>query len=234
MTDSKPPPFVWPAPVIPGRWRELGRMEALTLAARIGQALGPDDGMIVWHAELHNLRATPLTFYRDWLLVEVAVRLESQTRYSHACFLYGPGMRLVLLDLSSGPIHAVNEQHLLPLATADVAADYLRFFCNFITGDEGRFRIVEAPAQVPWQSGAEAAGHAAHADSIVPVQVERIEKPGAQHAWRAHATMLYGDTLFRASYEIAGDGSILMVADEPLGTLQVRPEILTPPFRMQL
>lgn len=228
MTDSASSEFVWPAPVVPGRWRELSASESITLAARLGNALGADAGRLVWHTEVLRVRATPLSFYKDWLLVEFAARLDGEERVGLACFLYGPGMRLVMLDLSSGPIHEVNEKHLLPLATPELAAEYLRFFCGFITGDDGRFRIVESASDLPLAASAN--GAAAPAQTVAPLRLEPIVKPGAQHAWKAQGFVLYGSLLCGVSYEIA-DGAVEMIADDQLGVLPVREEVLAPPFR---
>jgi hypothetical protein len=217
--------FDWPAPTIPGPWRTLDASESMTLAARLGNALGEDAGRMVWHTEVLAVRAMPLSFYKDWLLVEFAARLDGEPRLGLASFLYGPGMRLAILDLTSGPIHAVNERHLLPLETPQLAGDYLRFFCSHITGDEGRFRIVESLADVPL-----AEQPAGTPPAVGPMTLSRLDKPKAEHAWSAKAFVLYGPMLFQATYEIV-DGSVQMVDDDAHGTLAVREEKLAPPFR---
>jgi hypothetical protein len=228
MPDTAAPAFAWPPPVIPGRWRELGASEAISLAARLGNALGPEAGRLVWHTLVLGVRATPLSFYKDWLLVEFAARLESEARIGLACFLYGPGMQLVMLDLSSAPIHDVNHQHLLPLATPELAADYLRFFCGFITGDDGRFRVVESPADVPLSPGAN--GASAPAKTVTPLKLTPLQKPDAKHAWKAEGFVLYGAVLCGVTWEIV-DGQVEMTHDDQIGLLPVQPETLAPPFR---
>lgn len=227
---TEPSKFDWPAPTVPGPWRTLGASESITLAARLGNALGEDAGRLVWHTEVLAVRAMPLSFYKDWLLVEFAARLDGEPRVGLASFLYGPGMRLAILDLTSGPIHAVNEKHLLPLATPALAGDYLRFFCNYITGDEGRFRIVESLDDLPL-----AEKPAEPLPAFGPMTVEKLDRPSKPdqpevHAWRARTFVLYGSALFSATYEIVG-GHVQMVDDEPTGVLAVREEKLAPPFR---
>src|SRR3546814_3729356 len=57
------------------------------------------------------------------------------------------------LDGTSALIHDVNEGGALDVSTADLAADYLRFFCSAVRGDEGPFFLIEDSERFALLSG---------------------------------------------------------------------------------
>lgn len=119
-------------------------------------------------------------------------------------YLVGSSGRAIHLDGTSPVIHDYNRRNGLELSTAASAADYLRFFCANVWGEEGAFRIVEHASDLPEGASAEMKTF------VSPLEVTR-----AGDNWEISATTLYSDTLFKAHYRVLPDGTIEMIDDEP-------------------
>jgi hypothetical protein len=83
-----------------------------------------------------------LTFYPYWKLVEVLCDIAEGKGI--AAFLWNKSENAIIdLDGTSAPIHELNAAIKLNLEPKDVE-NYLRFFCAFVWGDEGSFRLLES------------------------------------------------------------------------------------------
>src|SRR3546814_15619649 len=90
-------------------------------------------------------RVRPLAFWPGWMWVDALV--DTKQGAASAAFLYGT-YGAHELDVTSALIHDVNEGGALDVSTADPAADYLRFFCSAVRGDEGPFFLIEDSEQI--------------------------------------------------------------------------------------
>lgn len=224
----------WPLPpIVPGPWRNVSELDAVALAARLGNALGSRGAGLVWYTEVRRFRALSLEFFPGWLLVEFESRLDEQ-EVGFAGFLYGPDMQIVPLDLTSDPIHYVASVTPPDLSSPRKLLGFLRCFCGAIASEDGRFRIVASRSEVPLVD-------APLADAAERV-LSQIRRPritwrnpdeGGQRSASVVAHMLYAEHLFRATYEVAGS-QVTMTAEIDLGPLPLRYELIRPPFRLLL
>lgn len=225
---------IWPAPpVIPGRWRTVPGSEAVTLASRLGNALGRHGVALVWQTEITRFRALPLTCLPNWLLVEYEARF-SDGPSGVASFLYGPDMQIVPLDLTSAPLYYAAGVAPLDMSSASSVVEFLRCFCGSIASEEGRFRVVSSAQDLNLLPGVLDDETVKRIGQIRRPRVSWVEATDKQpRKARVVASMLYADSLFRTTYEL-GPGEVSMVEDVDLGPLPVRHELVRAPFRTLL
>ncbi|MHB1326734.1 MAG: hypothetical protein ACYC2K_00900 [Gemmatimonadales bacterium] len=214
-------------PLISGDWRNLIVAESIPLLLRYAQNAESDRlrRLFVenWPVRVRAMRPR---FYPGWILAEVQAVLPDGVAGLLA-FLYGPG-GIVTIDGSSNPIHELNGTGALDIKGLPQALDYLRFFCSAIHGDEGRFQIVESASDLlPVDDAAARAAVLEAAKSLSHASVH-----GDEGAYTGHGSVLYGGSLFNASFSIESTGGITMIDDDPLTRLPVRRELFRPPFRI--
>jgi hypothetical protein len=119
---------------------------------------------------------------------------------------------LYRLNGTSPPIHEVNSKSPIKL-TEDNAADYLRFFCFFVRGDEGPFYILE-DIDDPFIPAFESP----YAQEKLKNNIQPITYEGknSQDCFIFHATVFYSDALFKGEFAIRLNGMIEMLNDTPL------------------
>ena len=125
---------------------------------------------------------------------------------------------ILLLDGSSDPIHETNDEDDMELTEA-TALDYLRFFCYFVHGREGRFLIVENLDDSPLDQD-KLRGKDFDPDlfsivqaAIRPATLDAITDDGD---FKTSAVVLYGNTLFSARFLMTEEGMVEMIDDELL------------------
>ncbi len=216
-------------PLIPGDWRELHLHDALPLLLRFALISGDARAKALfiehWPSRVRAMRPG---FYPGWVLVEVQARL-ADASMGLCNFLYGP-LGQMLVDGTSAPIHALNAHGVLAIQDDAAAADYLRFFCSAVHGDDGRFQIIEhldALAYLAGVDGGVQPGGPADGLGIEPLDIRR---DGDKYL--ASATVLYGTELFEAQFSVGLDGLIEMVDDTALAAVRVRSEEFRSPFRI--
>jgi SpoVK/Ycf46/Vps4 family AAA+-type ATPase len=116
------------------------------------------------------------------------------------------------LDGTSDPIHETNDEEHIQLSADNVCA-YAIFFCEFVYGPEGRFRVIETIEDVPWLPTASEATKSALAEKVGPVVCTGKTSDGN---YMLKVQMLYAGTLFKTSLEVAPNGMVNMSDDEPL------------------
>lgn len=200
--------------------------------ARIARSLR-FDGVAVNRADFTMARATPLTFYKGWSLVEAYFPGQKPKL---ACYLVrdqspkaasaGPDVRA--LNGTSPPIYEHNARNGLLLETEEQVLSYLRFFCAHVWGPEGPFKIVESAAE------------------LLPAQRGKFNDSGKLSAtledgeWRLNGTVSYGPAAFAARFRIEKQGEseflgrIHMLDDELLGSIEQRHVLFQPPYRMAI
>lgn len=111
------------------------------------------------------------------------------------------------LNGTSPPIHEVNAKAPLKL-TEVLAADYLRFFCFFVHGEEGPFHICADTADPLLPS--EATGVACY------VEPPRVYGADSDGKFRLSALVFYSNAVFNADFLVAPTGMIEMLDDRPV------------------
>jgi len=132
-----------------------------------------------------------------------------------------PEQPFAILDGTSPPIHRLNG--LLQdkrQITAETALDYLKFFCEFVHGENGAFYLLEGSDDLWWQD--EAAVDADRRSLLlrsmqVPVLAEpRGEQRADDEAFHCVATVHYGRDVFLAEFDVQRTGTIELNQDHPL------------------
>ena len=114
---------------------------------------------------------------------------------------------LYRLNGTSPPIHEVNAKAPLKLTEA-LTADYLRFFCFFVRGEEGPFHICADTADPLLPS--EATGVAEH------VEPPRVYGADSDGKFRLSAPVFYSNAVFNVDFLVEPTGMIKMLDDRPI------------------
>lgn len=171
-------------------------------------------------------RLAPLPFYRGVELLEVVLSIPDRTE-PISLYIMESEARYFYLDGTSQPIHACNILEEL-LVDGETAPDYLRFFCFFVRGSEGPFRLFERAAVDP-SDGAYPEYVAQIVSQALPIRASGSDGEGS---WRYEAPVEYGGGLFVSEFRVGADGNVRMLDDEPL--LDKVPEMVLidmPPLR---
>jgi len=234
---------------MPGPWLPLAESEAQAFLERLTSVLVHSHGPAAFTKNLpiSDLRATPLSFYPGWLLVEGEGQL-APNELGTFNVLYGPGFMWVI-DGESKVIHNLNSgiipdtgslvdgngakgtkvapaflpSPLIKLDPSVTGPDYLRFFCGSVWGDEGPFLLVESPDAAILQG-------ATFPDDtwrkhIKPITVKRVDD-----YLTAEAAVIYASSLFSAKFKVQ-NGEVFMEDDEPLAADVIPKQRYQSPFR---
>ena len=172
-----------------------------------------------------------LAFY-DLDLLRMGPANSDETRFAY--IVRKPGFAIPL-GRSSSPIHRLNEMVAAErrsqsgdgrvIRTEKEAADYVVFFCRHVWGPQGPFVVLKskddnAIRQLdltdanfnPWPHQFRSTD-AALAAIAAPTATE-VTTPGVQPAFKVDAWLVYGATIFEATFAVLADGSIEMTDDE--------------------
>lgn len=190
------------------------------------------------------VRATPLEFYRNadgepWVLVELEDRASDGGRAPWPIRAYLWDQQTFTQELSglSHPIHRVNAQRIgddrtrvLRLSDETVVS-YLEFFCAFVWGEEGAFRLVDSRSFVDkeWRNKtkrltASERGRAAASptEAFPAAEGEPQDRLGYQavrlgrRGWKIEVLIHYADQIVRATFQVRPNGFVEMLSDEAL------------------
>ena len=152
------------------------------------------------------------------------------------CFVRVGGLPIVL-NGSAVPIHDLNDRVGLALKRNE-AIDYLFFFCTSTEADEGRFLIVDDVQDLTFRITPDQDWLDALAEMIQPAAFATDPTPAAtadDAPFAVVATVLYGDTLFRARFHVHQRGLVEMLDDEQLMTqMPVMKDEQLKDFRLEL
>ena len=112
------------------------------------------------------------------------------------------------------------------------AADYLRFFCDAVHGEEGPFSVIESREQVLRRASSTSAetGQAMHDDLVEglrPVELSLSPGDGSGFCFE-EIGIVYAGLLFRARMKVFPSGLIEMLEDNPT---ELKLEVLSCVFR---
>jgi len=241
---------VTPIPLMPGPWLPLAESEAHAFLERLTSVLVRSHGPAAFtnNLPISGLRATPLSFYPGWLLVEGEAQL-APNELGTFNVLYGPGFMWVI-DGESKVIHNLNSGRipdmgslvdgkeangpkvaspaflpspLIKLDPSVTGPDYLRFFCGSIWGDEGPFLLVESPDAAILQG-------ATFPDDTWRKHIKPITMTRIDDYLTGEAAVIYAGSLFSAKFKVQ-NGEVFMEDDEPLAAEVIPKQRYQSPFR---
>lgn len=186
-------------------WQEIDPEIAPRMVAEVNKAM-PDDKK--FDENYTSVTYIDLPFYAEYQLVELTDNSGDTPLVRRALYKAGD---VQLLNWTNGPIYSTNEKAPLIL-TNDTAADYVRFFFNYVKGRHGRFVIVETPEEIVWQSAPPEKAKEALSKMIVKLEVGSVADNGTMTML---SFMVFKDSLFKANVQIQRDG-IISLTDEAL------------------
>lgn len=202
-------------PCFGGDWVELGPEEARDAIARIRTAFPSSYGTGTVEG-VRAVRAIVMDCYPGFRAVEVLFRFDTRPPIS-AVYLVSSDLVLWITGASPG-LHELNARTsgdgtpCLDISTADKAAQYLRFFCSSVHGEEGPFRIVETADELAAHLQDDTLPESVLA-KIGPIRPIRIENEADDAAWRATAVVIYGTDIFESQFKLQRTGMIEMIDD---------------------
>jgi hypothetical protein len=119
--------------------------------------------------------------------------------------------KLFRLNGTSPGIHEVNARAPIRLTEANVA-DYLRFFCLFVHGQEGPFYILENVGDPLLPDDGSLAPYVKH---ITPLVYEGADEEGR---FLFNGLVMYSNALFVTNFAVQPTGLIEMLDDEPVAS----------------
>lgn len=199
----------WPCgPQMKGRWQDVPPTVIAALQSQ--SARDEDRGAAPLPSPILRMRALALIFYPGWFLVE-GLAPYSTDRMGVFAMLLGPN-EYVLLNGTSPAIHMTSHR-VLDLGGQTRRVDqYLRFFSGAVRGEAGPFWIVEDPVEVERDFSVSDKARPAVLETVAPIRRPRRKGVGY---WRV-ATVLYGGSLFTATFRIDRTGMVEMVDDTPV------------------
>lgn len=155
-------------------------------------------------------------------LLEISAQVDC--REAVICLLWKPGIA-ICLDGSSAPIHELNES-IFPMldrerlfGTFEEVAEYCRFFCEYVWGEEGPFHIVESSEDPFFQDGLDEwheEKFTSAEDVLNAVAPLKDEGEPEENTRELSAIIAYGNALFSVKFAVTGNGMVEMTDDAPL------------------
>ena len=117
------------------------------------------------------------------------------------------------LNSTSPPIHEINA--LAPInLDAKVVADYLRFFCENVHGDQTAFYFIESIEEVKWNRGVDETEKEKYLKFISLVLKEiDTEVKEREEEWFLERIINFGGTIFKAQFKVDEYGVVVMLDD---------------------
>lgn len=205
-----------PIDVLPGEWATFdnGRVEEFTTRLRT-----PDEPPRTSGAKTAEkpVALRELGFFEGWSLVEAQSADGEPWRRS---YLWDGADEFVKLDGTSPPVHTLNANLGSRLVlTEETVADYLRFFCHAVWGEDGWFRLPESPSELDRQEAAAPPDEKARirAEAGLVFAIDREQGADGRPVFVASGvTIIYGNAVFVADFRITDTGQVEMTDDTPL------------------
>jgi|GEM_PF-1083049 len=179
---------------------------------------------------VHNGATEPLysisapSFYpAGWRIVEALVNLEGNRSAIVSWLLNLANGDAILLDGTSTPIHDTNSNVRLVLDSPEKAIEYTRFFCFYVWGDSGSFRLIEDRQSCTQLNPS----------TDLDPSPASVTGGDAASGWQIEATVCYDKILFKTWFLVKPTGSIEMTNDEPVASVRADGRVsYEPPFRV--
>lgn len=205
-------------PAFSGDWTDLQSDAAGNAVDRLRAAFPEAWGEGVAEG-VRAVRRMEMSCYPGFDAVEVLFQFEDDDRQKKSQLaLLGPEIAFWVTGASPG-LHELNSMRRedgkphLDISTEESAAEYLRFFCSAVHGDDGPFRIVPTSDEL--------AAHMKTGELFeIPDGVfsdsamARVEGEADETAWQTNAPILYANALFRGHFRIQRSGMVEMLEDD--------------------
>ena len=148
-----------------------------------------------------------LRCYPGFALYEVVLRAErsDDSRARTASFLSN-GKQSHLLSGESAVFREINREGRLEVFDPAAAAEYLRLFASYTWGDNGAFALIESASGLPQASRGKLEVH--------PVTMNAEKSDLSKRRYVFDAFVRYGFYLYKAQFEVGGDGKVEMKSDQ--------------------
>jgi hypothetical protein len=154
-------------------------------------------------------RRQVLPWYAEFEFIELVDTATSTPTFTRRA-IYSDD-QFYILNWTNGPIYTANDKGPI-MVNSDMAADYVKFFFNYVRGRHGRFVIVDSIDEVNWDGNVPEKGKEAVAKIIKPTEVTNVEESGRITLL---SFMVFKDSLFRANVHLERDGMVSL-SDEAL------------------
>ena len=153
-----------------------------------------------------------------WKDHELIVATDPDWGSNMAAWVQTPKNKLVRLDGTSPPIHALNAES-QPVFTEENVMPYLGFFCFFVLGGDGPFYVVDdlEAGFIPDDLADE------YRDAIEEIyrkpKLLKVEEPDdgqGSPAFHLESLIYYANAVFLANFKVEPTGMVEMLDDEPL------------------
>lgn len=170
-----------------------------------------------------------LSFYPGWKIYEARCEQAEENKTAIIAFLHkiDKNENPILLNGKSQPILELNARVELNLDSAEKAAAYLRFFCNYVLGEDGPFEVIVLKDALK--------GLEVFYSAIEPTWSLGLPKmvKGAKGVWRCKVVVRYGSSLFLCEFRINPGGMVEMIEDTPVADIKSPPNVnYTAPLRL--
>lgn len=218
------------------RYQWISENPSQDIKKAIVQELNRSFVPLIDESKVISIRKTGLPFYPETTLYEISFSKPVETKLNQffcSYLFYRNGeFQDAPLDWSSPPIHNMNRVCSIKLDSGN-AADYLRFFCDFVCGDYGPFTIIESRDH-PRFRGVDLTKmeygdlklsfeeKQALWNNIKPLEIiiSEEQKDGRTvHFFKTEGCVWYSDRLFSAPFKIFTNGMVEMGDDRELLTL---------------
>lgn len=173
--------------------------------------LSPIDGRVIVKVETTQCYWHKLPWYGNQALL---VRLTDSSWVNPELVIYYILHEQVLFRLNgtSPPLHELNTKVPIQLNTDNIA-DYLRFFCFFVRGEEGPFYLLEATDDPFFKRIEDQEGKSEIKPHIRTINYKEKDDDGHDVF---EALVFYSNALFIAQFSIQSSGMIEMLTDTPI------------------
>ncbi|MGF6127847.1 tetratricopeptide (TPR) repeat protein [Pseudomonas frederiksbergensis] len=209
----------WPLPTSQrDTWRMVGADDLGELIGKVIRAQEQAGEVVLPERfKVRSARAACLGFYPGAELVEVLLEDEMGAM---GCFgVICQGESVIVLSGASSAIHNFNlADHLALDGDPDRPIAYVRFYCNWLMGDEGPFLIVESLDDAP--PLIHSAQRSMISSLLRPLEIVDGNLTESNH-WKCEASMVYASMPFRVCIELAPMGEVGMLSDDCLSNQPV-------------
>lgn len=186
-------------------WEEIDPEEMPRLVAQINQSLKERQ----FDPNTTIGRRQPLPWYAEYEFLELVDTATSGPTFTRRV-IYRPD-DFYVLNWTNGPIYTANDKAPI-MVNSDLAADYAKYFFNYVKGRHGRFVIVDSADEIMWEESVPAKGKEAVAKIVKPTTIIN-EEPNGKITLLSF--MVFKDSLFRANIHVERDGMVSL-SDEAL------------------
>lgn len=184
-------------------WQKIDSEKAAKILSEVNPHLDP----VPFRPETTTLRTQKLSFYRDYVLVELTDLSVVPGARKYA--LYKPG-DVAVINWTNQPIYDTNEKSPIVLNERSVV-DYVRFFFNYVRGRHGRFVIIETIDDIRWQVDPPLQGRKVMQEMLEPVTLVSQDADGT---YNLDTFMIFKDSLFKTKVHVKQGGLVSMSSEE--------------------